>query len=43
VKVRLSAAAFNHLDLWTLAGLPGLELTMPHILAVTVLVWSLRR
>ncbi|HEY2825446.1 MAG TPA: zinc-binding dehydrogenase [Gemmatimonadales bacterium] len=32
VLVRLSAAALNHLDLWTLAGLPGLSLAMPHIL-----------
>lgn len=32
VLVRLKAAAFNHLDIWTLAGLPGLSLTMPHIL-----------
>jgi NADPH:quinone reductase-like Zn-dependent oxidoreductase len=32
VKVRLKAAALNHLDLWTLKGLPGLSLEMPHIL-----------
>jgi len=31
VKVRLSAAAFNHLDLWTWPD-SRLELTMPHIL-----------
>jgi NADPH:quinone reductase-like Zn-dependent oxidoreductase len=24
-------AAFNHLDLWVAAGLPGVELTLPHI------------
>ena len=32
VKVRLKAAALNHLDLWTLRGLPGLSLNLPHVL-----------
>jgi NADPH:quinone reductase-like Zn-dependent oxidoreductase len=32
VLVRLRAAALNHLDLWTLRGLPGLSLAFPHIL-----------
>jgi len=32
VRVRLEAAALNHLDLWTLRGLPGLSLAFPHIL-----------
>ena len=32
VVVRLQAAALNHLDLWTLRGLPGLSLGFPHIL-----------
>lgn len=32
VLVRLRAAALNHLDLWTLRGLPGLALEFPHIL-----------
>jgi NADPH:quinone reductase-like Zn-dependent oxidoreductase len=32
VKIRLEAAALNHLDLWTLRGLPGLSLEFPHIL-----------
>jgi NADPH:quinone reductase-like Zn-dependent oxidoreductase len=32
VRVRLRAAALNHLDLWTLHGLPGLSLTFPHTL-----------
>lgn len=32
VLVRIRAAALNHLDLWTLAGLPGLSLKFPHIL-----------
>ncbi len=32
VRVRLKAAALNHLDLWTLRGLPGLTLDFPHVL-----------
>jgi NADPH:quinone reductase-like Zn-dependent oxidoreductase len=32
VLVRLRAAALNHLDLWTVRGLPGLELTFPHVI-----------
>jgi len=32
VGVRVAAAALNHLDLWTLQGLPGLSLAFPHIL-----------
>ena len=32
VLVRIHAAALNHLDLWTLAGLPGLNLKFPHVL-----------
>jgi NADPH:quinone reductase-like Zn-dependent oxidoreductase len=32
VRVRLKAAALNHLDLWTLRGLPGLRLDFPHVL-----------
>jgi NADPH:quinone reductase-like Zn-dependent oxidoreductase len=32
VRVRLRAAALNHLDLWTLHGLPGLSLSFPHTL-----------
>ncbi len=32
VLVQVKAAALNHLDLWTLGGLPGLSLTFPHIL-----------
>ncbi|MDH4043115.1 MAG: zinc-binding dehydrogenase [Gemmatimonadota bacterium] len=32
VRVRLKAAALNHLDLWTVRGLPGLQLAFPHIL-----------
>lgn len=32
VLVRLKAAGLNHLDLWTLAGLPGITLKFPHVL-----------
>ncbi|HEX9630915.1 MAG TPA: zinc-binding dehydrogenase [Gemmatimonadales bacterium] len=32
VRVRLAAGALNHLDLWTIRGLPGLTLEFPHIL-----------
>jgi NADPH:quinone reductase-like Zn-dependent oxidoreductase len=32
VLVRLRAAALNHLDIWTVQGLPGLALEFPHIL-----------
>ncbi len=32
VRVRLRAAGLNHLDLWTVRGLPGLELVFPHII-----------
>ena len=32
VVVLLEAAALNHLDLWTLRGLPGLNFEFPHIL-----------
>lgn len=31
VLIRLQAAALNHLDLWTLRGLPGLSLEFPHV------------
>jgi len=31
VLVRVRVAGLNHLDLWTLRGLPGLELEMPHV------------
>jgi NADPH:quinone reductase-like Zn-dependent oxidoreductase len=29
--VKVSAAALNHLDLWVLAGWPGLKLPLPHV------------
>lgn len=31
VLIRLEAAALNHLDLWTVRGLPGLSLSFPHV------------
>ncbi|HEX9691879.1 MAG TPA: zinc-binding dehydrogenase [Gemmatimonadales bacterium] len=32
VRVRVYSAALNHLDLWTLKGLPGVSLRFPHTL-----------
>ena len=32
VRVRLRAAALNHIDLWTLTGIPGVKITAPWIL-----------
>lgn len=32
VRVRVVAAALNHLDLWVLRGIPGVELAFPHVL-----------
>ena len=32
VRVDLRAAALNHLDLFVIAGIPGIELSMPHVL-----------
>ncbi len=32
VRVRLRAAALNHLDLFVIGGIPGLDLPMPHVL-----------
>jgi NADPH:quinone reductase-like Zn-dependent oxidoreductase len=32
VLVEVRACALNHLDLWTLKGLPGLRIEMPHVL-----------
>lgn len=31
VVVRVRAAAMNHLDLWVRRGLPGIEISLPHI------------
>jgi NADPH:quinone reductase-like Zn-dependent oxidoreductase len=32
VRLRVRAAAFNHLDVWVALGLPGVELRTPHII-----------
>ncbi len=32
VLVRVKACALNHLDIWVRQGLPGIEISMPHIL-----------
>jgi NADPH:quinone reductase-like Zn-dependent oxidoreductase len=32
VRVRLRAAALNHLDLFVLAGIPGIDMPLPHVL-----------
>src|SRR5438128_637757 len=32
VLVRVKACALNHLDVWVRGGLPGVKLSMPHIL-----------
>ncbi len=32
VRIELRAAALNHLDLFVVAGIPGIELAMPHVL-----------
>lgn len=31
VRVRIKAAALNHLDLWVRRGHPGLQVTLPHV------------
>jgi len=31
VRIAVRAGALNHLDIWTRRGLPGLDLSMPHI------------
>ncbi|MCI4358117.1 MAG: zinc-binding dehydrogenase [Thermoplasmata archaeon] len=32
VRVRIKAASFNHLDLFTLEGIPGVDISRPHVL-----------
>ena len=32
VRIKIVAAALNHLDLWVRRGIPGIELSMPHVL-----------
>jgi NADPH:quinone reductase-like Zn-dependent oxidoreductase len=36
VLVKVMACAINHLDLWTLAGVPGTKVPLPHILGCDV-------
>ena len=36
VLVKVKACAVNHLDLWTLAGMPGIKISMPHILGCDI-------
>ncbi len=36
VLVKVRAAALNHLDIWTLMGMPGVKISMPHILGCDV-------
>ncbi len=36
VLVKVRACALNHLDLWTLMGMPGIKISMPHILGCDV-------
>ncbi|HOW87791.1 MAG TPA: zinc-binding dehydrogenase [Candidatus Omnitrophota bacterium] len=36
VLVKVKACSVNHLDLWTLAGMPGVKISMPHILGCDV-------
>jgi NADPH:quinone reductase-like Zn-dependent oxidoreductase len=36
VLVKVKACSVNHLDLWTLAGIPGVKISMPHILGCDV-------
>lgn len=34
--VQVKACALNHLDLWTLAGMPGVKIPLPHILGCDI-------
>lgn len=36
VIVRVKACALNHLDIWTLRGMPGVKVSMPHILGCDI-------
>ena len=36
VLVKVKACALNHLDLWVLAGMPGVKTSMPHILGADI-------
>ena len=36
VLVKVKACALNHVDLWTLGGMPGVKISMPHILGCDI-------
>lgn len=36
VIVKVKACALNHLDIWTLHGMPGVKVSMPHILGCDI-------
>ena len=36
VLVKVKACALNHLDLWTLKGMPGIKISMPHVLGCDI-------
>ncbi len=36
VLVKVKACALNHLDIWTLLGMPGVKISMPHILGCDI-------
>ncbi|HXV28237.1 MAG TPA: zinc-binding dehydrogenase [bacterium] len=36
VLVKVKACALNHLDLWTLMGMPGIKVPLPHILGCDI-------
>lgn len=36
VIVKVKACALNHLDVWTLMGMPGMKISMPHILGCDI-------
>ncbi len=36
VLVKVKACALNHLDLWVLGGMPGIKISMPHILGCDI-------
>lgn len=36
VLIKIHACALNHLDLWTLKGMPGAKITLPHILGCDI-------
>lgn len=36
VLIKIHACALNHLDLWTLKGMPGAKISMPHIMGCDI-------